>query len=241
MKKVYICHPISTTGEFNDSIRVAERIKNIYQTKEVTTEENDVMGTVNEPKYDVYAPALNKAINDKSNNPTPQMIYEQDVDNLLSADVVIINYTGGDSDGTVLEMGLLGGLTEGIGILSEIKNDFKDNKNEVLDYITTIKYMTGKSFEEREVIDIHHFLISKVIAEYFRRLPKIYAYSSNQRALKPQLYNLVINKLYEAGIDKALEGYIPSGKLNAMVLGLVEKHFNWCESEDAVIRALEVL
>lgn len=110
--KLYICHPISTTGEFNDSIRVAERIKDIYRTKEITTEEDDVMGTVNEPKYDVYAPALNKEINDKSNNPTPQMIYEQDVENLLSADVVVINYTSGRAHGTLLEIGLLAGMYE---------------------------------------------------------------------------------------------------------------------------------
>lgn len=95
MKKVYLAHPISTTGEFNDSIRVAERIK--YSKRGL---------------YDVYAPALNKAINDKSNNPTPQMIYEQDVDNLLSADIVVINYTSGRSHGTLLEIGLLAGMYE---------------------------------------------------------------------------------------------------------------------------------
>jgi len=104
MKKLYICHPISTTGEFNDSIRVAQRIEGIYEYKEDLGK--------NMPKYDVYAPALNKTINDKSNNPTPQMIYEQDVDNLLSADVVVINYTSGRAHGTLLEIGLLAGMYE---------------------------------------------------------------------------------------------------------------------------------
>lgn len=96
--KIYLAHPISTTGEFNDSIRVANRIENLHK--------NGVQ------LYNVYAPARNKTINDKSNNPTPEMIYNQDVDNLLNADIVIINYTGGDADGTVLELGMLAGMYE---------------------------------------------------------------------------------------------------------------------------------
>ena len=90
--KVYLAHPISTTGEFNDSIRVANRIKELG--------------------YEIYAPALNDKINDKSNNPAPSDIYNQDIDELLSADIVVINYTGGDADGTVFELGLLSGLVE---------------------------------------------------------------------------------------------------------------------------------
>lgn len=92
MKKIYLCHPISTTGEFNDSIRVAEEMEKLG--------------------FEVYAPARNKAINDKSNNPTPQMIYEQDVERLLEADIIVMNLTGGDSDGTILEAGILMGMFE---------------------------------------------------------------------------------------------------------------------------------
>ena len=169
MKKVYLAHPISTTGEFNDSIRVAKRIKGIYRTKEVATEEGDVMGTVNEPKYSIYAPALNKEINDKSNNPTPAMIYDQDVDNLLSSDIVVINYTGGDADGTVLELGMLAGM-----------------------------YEAGTT-----------------------DLPTVLVYSSNKRALQPQLHHGVA-----------------SGKLNHMVLGAIDKHFKWCGDEEGMIRKL---
>lgn len=153
--KLYICHPISTTGEFNDSIRVAQRIEQLH---------ND-----GEQKYEVYAPALNKEINDKSNNPTPEMIYEQDVDNLVSADVVVINYTSGRSHGTILEMGILAGLCEA-GV----------------------------------------------------DLPKVFVYSSNKRMLQPQFWN---------GI--ASEG------ANHMVLGAIEKHFVWCESEDEMLYELE--
>lgn len=156
--KLYICHPISTTGEFNDSIRVAQRIEQLH---------ND-----GEQKYEVYAPALNKEINDKSNNPTPEMIYEQDVDNLVSADVVVINYTSGRSHGTLLEIGLLAGMYE------SAKKD--------------------------------------------GTLPKVFVYSSNKRMLQPQFWN---------GI--ASEG------ANHMVLGAIEKHFVWCESEDEMLYELE--
>ena len=92
-KKVYLAHPISTTGEFNDSIRVAKEIESLG--------------------YEVYAPALNKEINDKRNNPTPKMIFEQDLEKLINADIVVLNYTGGDANGTLLELGMLvGGFTE---------------------------------------------------------------------------------------------------------------------------------
>lgn len=170
MKKVYLAHPISTTGEFNDSIRVAERINGTYQTNEVIVD-GELAGTVIKPKFVVYAPALNKDINDKSNDPTPQIIYEQDVDRLLASDVVVINYTGGDADGTILELGMLSGMYE--------------------------------SVKEEGV------------------LPKVLVYSSNQRALRPQLHN-----------------GIASGKLNHMVLGAIDKHFIWCDDEDEMIQEL---
>lgn len=233
MKKVYLAHPISTTGEFNDSIRVAERINHIY----IFDEDSEK----NMPKYDVYAPALNKAINDKSNNPTPQMIYEQDVERLLDSDIVVVNYTGGDADGTVLEKGILGGLSEAIAVLSAIKNSFKNDEEGILDIMTSVKYLTGKDMNEREIVDIHHLIVSKVIVKYLKVLPKVFVYSSNQRALKPQLYSLILNKLYESGIDESLEGFIPSGKLNAMVLGLIEKYFTWCKNEDDMIAKLSQL
>lgn len=150
MKKVYLAHSISTTGEFNDSIRVANIIEELG--------------------FEVYAPARNKEINDKNNNPTPQMIYEQDVERLLEADIVVVNYGGGDGDGTVLEMGMLMGM-------------FESNKE---------------------------------------GLPKVIAYSSNKRALQPQLHN-----------------GIASGKLNHMVLGGIDKHFLWCGNEQKVLHHLK--
>lgn len=217
MKKVYLAHPISTTGEFNDSIRVAERIKGIYKK---STEY--IVYLDDEPKYDVYAPALNKAINDKSNNPTPQMIYEQDVERLLDSDILVVNYTGGDADGTVLEIGMLGGLVEAIGILSDIKNDFPTNENRMINMITNVKYSTGKLLNETEIKSVYHLVIANAIAKYVGRLPKVLVYSSNKRALQPQIHN-----------------GIASGKLNHMVLGAIDKHFTWLGNEDEVIEYLK--
>lgn len=238
MKKLYLAHPISTTGEFNDSIRVAERIEKDTMVSFSTKSNGDYFL---EQKYQVYAPALNKAINDKSNNPTPKMIYQQDVDNLRSADVVVINYTGGDSDGTVLEMGLLGGLIEGIDLMLDVRNELQHDDYHIRQLQNVIKGGINVELKESDIKIIQLEILSRTLLKYISKLPKIYVYSSNQRALKPQLYNLVVNELYEAGIDKALEGYIPSGKLNAMVLGLVEEHFIWCENEDEVIKKLEEL
>lgn len=184
MKKVYLAHPISTTGEFNDSIRVAKRIEWLDESGycylgdveglEINGAayefEGEMKAFVGAPKFEVYAPALNKEINDKSNNPTPAMIYEQDVDNLLSSDIVVVNYTGGDSDGTVLELGMLAGMHE------------------------------SKSAD----------------------LPTVLVYSSNKRALQPQLHHGVA-----------------SGKLNHMVLGAIDRHFKWCGDEEGLILELQ--
>lgn len=95
MKKVYLAHPISTKGEFADSIRVAERIRSLG--------------------YEVYAAAENKSINDKSNNPTPIDIYDADINQLLSSDIVVLNLTGGHADGTITELGTIAGYNEAKG------------------------------------------------------------------------------------------------------------------------------
>jgi nucleoside 2-deoxyribosyltransferase len=90
--KVYLAHPISTRGEFEDSKRVANRIR--------------ALG------YEVYAAAENASINDKSNDPTPADIYDADVIELLSSDIVVVNLTGGLADGTITEVGVVAGANE---------------------------------------------------------------------------------------------------------------------------------
>lgn len=88
-KKVYLAHPISTTGEFNDSKRVAQRIRELG--------------------YEVYAPAENDKINDKSNNPTPRDIFEGDIHRLEESDIMVVNLTGSLQDGTISEVGFVAG------------------------------------------------------------------------------------------------------------------------------------
>lgn len=95
MTKVYYAAPISTTAEFNDSKRVAERIR--------------ALG------FDVYAAAENNSINDKTNQPTPADIYAADMSELLSSDIVVANLTGGHADGTITEIGAVAGFNSAFG------------------------------------------------------------------------------------------------------------------------------
>jgi nucleoside 2-deoxyribosyltransferase len=98
MTKVYYAAPISTTAEFNDSKRVAKRIRSLG--------------------YEVYAAAENASINDKSNDPTPTDIYDADMSELLSSDIVVANLTGGRADGTITEIGAVAGFNEYQGATS---------------------------------------------------------------------------------------------------------------------------
>jgi len=91
--KIYLAHPISTKGEFKDSIRVADEIRKLG--------------------YEVYAAAENKKINDKSNDPTPIDIYNGDVDEIIDSDIFVVNLTGGLQDGTISEIGVVAGWNEG--------------------------------------------------------------------------------------------------------------------------------
>ena len=92
MKKIYLAHSISTKAEFKDSIRVANLIRGIG--------------------FSVYAAAENKAINDKSNDPTSDDIYDGDIPEIKGADIVVVNITGGLQDGTMTEVGFVTGYNE---------------------------------------------------------------------------------------------------------------------------------
>src|SRR5690625_837955 len=92
MSKVYLAHPISTRGEFEDSKRVANEIR--------------ALG------YEVYAAAENDSINDKSNEPTPIDIYNGDVSEIMSSDIFVVNLSGGHQDGTISEIGVVAGVNE---------------------------------------------------------------------------------------------------------------------------------
>src|SRR5690625_222944 len=100
--KVYLAHPISTTGEFVDSKRVANNIRDIG--------------------YEVYVASENDSINDKSNEPTPLDIYDGDIDEIMDADIFVVNLTGGLQDGTISEIGFVAGYNE----MNAFDDDFKD-------------------------------------------------------------------------------------------------------------------
>ncbi|QIG62595.1 nucleoside 2-deoxyribosyltransferase [Sporosarcina phage Lietuvens] len=91
-KRIYLAHSISTTGEYEDSKRVANEIR--------------ALG------YEVYVASENDAINDKTNEPTPKDIYEGDVSEILKADIFVVNVSGGLQDGTISEIGVVAGLNE---------------------------------------------------------------------------------------------------------------------------------
>lgn len=90
--KVYLAHSISDTANKKDSIRVAERIR--------------------ESGFEVIAAAENSSINNKANNPTPEDIYNADINELLSSDIVVVNLSGGLQDGTITEIGAVAGRNE---------------------------------------------------------------------------------------------------------------------------------
>src|SRR5690625_6951307 len=92
MAKIYLAHPISTKGEFEDSKRVTSEIR--------------ALG------FEVYAAAENDSINDKTNEPTPIDIYNGDVSEIMSSDIFVVNIWGGHQDGAISEIGVVAGMNE---------------------------------------------------------------------------------------------------------------------------------
>lgn len=92
--KIYIAHPISNDYEARASIELAQSFRD--------------MG------FDVYAAVENKIINDKAAllQPTPLSIYDHDMSELIECDLMVVNVTGGDQDGTISEIGVISGLNE---------------------------------------------------------------------------------------------------------------------------------
>ena len=92
MVKLYYATSIATQGETLDSIRVANNLRQLG--------------------YEVYVASENKSINDKSNNPTPEDIFNGDIYEILSSDIFVVNLTGGTQDGTISEIGFVAGWNE---------------------------------------------------------------------------------------------------------------------------------
>ncbi len=57
--------------------------------------------------FEIYTPATNDSINDKTNNPTPKMIYKADMDKLQDCGILLVNINGGHQDGTIFEVGAI--------------------------------------------------------------------------------------------------------------------------------------
>ena len=124
--KVYIYHPIDTTGELNDSIRVAQEIESITKYEylgtacdlkletetgeEIEIKESDSHRAFMEvPKFDVYTPAFNKNINNRESLPSSELFYAREIELLLSSDVIVVNYTG-EADEILFILGYLAGI-----------------------------------------------------------------------------------------------------------------------------------
>lgn len=74
--------------------------------------------------------------------------------------------------------------------------------------------------------------VTEFIREQMSKLPKVFVYTSNAR-LQEQ-YNPDKH-------GKNLFGFIASGSENHMILGMIEQHLTWCESEDEIIQKLKEL
>ena len=90
--KIYLAHSISTKGEFEDSKRVAKKIRDLG--------------------YDVYVASENNSINDKSNDPTPLDIYNGDISEIVDCDIFVVNINGNLQDGTISEIGFVAGYNQ---------------------------------------------------------------------------------------------------------------------------------
>lgn len=113
VKQIYLAHAISNTADFNDSKRVANNLR--------------------KEGYLVKVASENKAINDKSNDPTPFEIYDNDIADIKASDIVVVNLNGGQQDGTISEVGFTSGYNEA----------FKDIKENVPGWLykEILKYM----------------------------------------------------------------------------------------------------
>lgn len=113
MTKLYYATSIATQGEAIDSMRIANNLRNLG--------------------YEVYVASENKSINDKSNDPTSDDIYEGDIPEILSSDILVVNITGGHQDGTISEVGVITGWNEHI----------KRSKGNVSDKIKIVAFTTN--------------------------------------------------------------------------------------------------
>lgn len=137
--KIYLAHPISTKGEFKDSIRVANEIRKLG--------------------YEVYAAAENKKINDKSNDPTPIDIYNGDVDEIIDSDIFVVNLTGGLQDGTISEIGVVAGWNENI---RNLNLSLGEKPIEIIAYTSNTRLLQPQHYNNIASASANHLVLGMI-------------------------------------------------------------------------------
>lgn len=84
-ERIYLAAPISTEGDVMYVNHLAKELRNLG--------------------YHVYSPIEDETINDKSNNPKAESIYNNDNDGIDSADIFLAVETGREQVGTHTELG----------------------------------------------------------------------------------------------------------------------------------------
>lgn len=142
MKKVYLAHTISTRAEFEDSKRVADEIR--------------ALG------FDVYAAAENASINDKSNEPKPIDIYNGDVSEILSADIFVVNISGGHQDGTISEVGVVAGINEIVENIRATSSVIGDELIPIIAYSSNARLLQPQTYKGIPSASANHLVLGMV-------------------------------------------------------------------------------
>lgn len=98
--KVYTASPISTEGDALFADEMSQQLRSLG--------------------YEVYSPIEDKSINDKSNDPTPQQIFVNDLDGINYADIIVVNETGREQVGTHVELGI---VLERVGMQTRLQEN----------------------------------------------------------------------------------------------------------------------
>lgn len=141
MTKVYLAHAISTKGEFDDSKRMANAIRDLG--------------------YEVYAAAENDLINDKTNEPTPIDIYNGDVSEIMMSDIFVVNISGGHQDGTISEIGVVAGINEmGSDIMKEF--DLTYEHIPIIAYTSNARLLRSQHYQGMASASANHLVLGMV-------------------------------------------------------------------------------
>lgn len=140
---IYLAHSISTRGEYEDSKRVANEIR--------------ALG------YEVYAAAENDSINDKTNEPTPEDIYNGDVTEILSSDIFVVNISGGHQDGTISEIGVVAGINEMIIDLSAgVIEGSSYSKIPIIAYTSNARLLQPQHYQGMASASANHLVLGMI-------------------------------------------------------------------------------